>query len=152
MGPVPASRAAAVSAGWPDGCQSAKRKRSHTAAAGTDSRQQQAPGASHTVRLSAPISHCREKLWQSNHCLAVTLCIQRWDFPRRVKESCNQSIPGQTYGKLNCQLALLVHLSTVGKKQAQPEDTITCMTNIRPHRKVPEPSNTAASPAFTPNT
>lgn len=51
LGSVSAGRAAAVSAGGSDGCQSAKRRGSHAAAAGTDSRQHRAPGVAHTVRL-----------------------------------------------------------------------------------------------------
>lgn len=73
MGSVSAGRAAALSARRSDGCQSAKRRGSHTAAASTNSRRHQAPGASHTVRLSAQIGHLRERRRQMNRCLAATL-------------------------------------------------------------------------------
>lgn len=70
MGSVSAGRAAALSARRSDGCQPAKRRGSHTAAASTNSRRHQAPGASHTVRLSAQRGHLRERHRQMNHCLA----------------------------------------------------------------------------------
>lgn len=70
MGSVSAGRAAALSARRSDGCQPAKRRGSHTAAASTNSRRHQAPGASHTVRLSAQRGHLRERHRQMNRCLA----------------------------------------------------------------------------------
>lgn len=57
MGSVSTGGAAALSARWFDGRQSAKRRGGHTAAACTGIRQPQAPGASHAVRLSARIGH-----------------------------------------------------------------------------------------------
>lgn len=66
VGSVSPGGAAALPARGSDGRQPAKRRGSHTTAAGTDSRQHGAPGAARTVRLTAQTADVMWRHWQMN--------------------------------------------------------------------------------------